>query len=181
MFRKLIEFVDQYIPQLPTIEKMTARDDLLLSGLADLRASARAVDDLLNVIKQSFHPVVLFKGTMLLTKLEEGKEKRTAICDYAWAEKATKATDVSCRGQFIVSCQPDVTIKLQSLEVLNGPYDVKQCRIANVDLIATYQGLLPPGREIPIPEEFSNRHSCKSHPHRSRRSLILGLERWTRC
>jgi hypothetical protein len=152
------KWLDSYLRKIRVVEQIWYEIGELVSfrgevqqKLSGVDQKISGVDHLLAITRASFQPVVLFTGTMFLPGGDSNQPK--AICDYAWAEKA-KASVEAYVADYIVSCQPHCTIKLASIEVLNGPYDIVRCQIANVDLIATMEGVFPPRQVIPVPEDL---------------------------
>ncbi len=140
MYKQMIrDFINKEISQLPFIErlweKIDGRFDPLNKEVGELRRELKASAELRRLLEDSLRPVVLFKGDI---KYPGG----SVYVDYAWAEKANESLHIRV--------QPDCTIKLKSLTILNGLYEVIELRIANIDVIATNSGIIPKGLEIPL-------------------------------
>lgn len=104
------------------------------------------LDNIQIIITSSFKPVILLTGSMLKTW---GNEDKIEYTDYAWAIRPDNSQSIDDR--IVFSCQPDCTIKLKHLEVLNGFYDITECKIDNMDMVASYPtGVFPKDVKIPL-------------------------------
>jgi hypothetical protein len=111
------------------------------TSIGSFASHLSTLDLFVDVLKGSFKPVVLFKGDMKLFSSTEDPNGKV-YAEYAFAVRADE--------KLIINVQPDITIRLKSLTVLNGPYDVVECRIANLDILASSGARFTPGVEFPI-------------------------------
>lgn len=142
MIKRLLTEANRVIASSDTIARVWQNMDERFASLTDtvsmVERKLLLVDELLTAVRVSMWPIVLFRGSMRVDD--------DVYTDYAWVEKAD---DKLC-----INSSPMCTIKLKSITVLNGLYDVVECRIANVDLLATSSARFSPGIEFPIPEKF---------------------------
>ncbi len=147
---------NQYLLTLPSVKNLWEKWEDFQRSMQDLHTVRRRSEDFIALyaaLKNSMRPVVLFKGTMFLPgriyldKPEGEQQDTVAFGSYSWAEKA----DENLR----ISIQPNVEIELESIQVLNGPYDIVTCVLCNVDLIATNNGVFPPGEAMPVPKRLA--------------------------
>lgn len=131
VFRNLREWVDQQV--------------LTQNGRLYALEQNRDVSELLEHIRNTFKPVVLFRGLML-----HGGER---LGEVAWAHRAYEGSEGGAKS-WSIDFQPNTNIVIQSIEVLNGPYFVTKCQIANHDITPYWNAVIPPQTVVAVPEKI---------------------------
>jgi len=132
----------------------------------DLTLEIGTLKEKLNALHKSMVPVILFKGTMNHGSLN--------FADYAFAAIAEENAQAAIKG-FTINFQPDCTIFIKSIKILNGVCDIVEWRMCNVDMLASYKLVIPyDAGEIAIegPEGFPVTPANRIHMRLAPRTLV---------
>jgi hypothetical protein len=128
----------------------------------DVMLEIGALKDKLNALHKSMIPVVLFKGTMSHGSLN------------SFAAVAEENSQAAVKG-FTINFQPDFSIAVKSIKILNGVCDIIEWRMCNVDMLASYKLVIPyDAGEIAIegPEGFPVTPANRIHMRLAPRTLV---------